>query len=161
MVKVAKLPTSTNHPCLGASLAQKQTLWNIAPSPPLKCLTTHTTALCAFPVYEIVIYNINLHLPIPNNFSLNTWSFCSTGSVFSLWGCLKCKCRLYIRHKQTWRSLTFRNHNITIRRGSASINTETFQTLKYVHICYFVEILFKLSMSIINVLTQNTRIDIR
>lgn len=58
-----------------------------------------------------------------------------------------CKCVLYIRLKQTWRSLTFRNYNTTIKRRSASIKAERLQTGTFAHICYFVYILFKLSMN--------------
>lgn len=52
-------------------------------------------AHCVVRLYESVIYNINLHLPIPNNFSLNTESFSSSG--LSLWGCTTTCCKRCIK----------------------------------------------------------------
>ena len=42
---------------------------------------------------------------------------------------------IYIRPKQTLRSLTFGNNDITINGKSAPINTDILQIRKYAHIC--------------------------
>lgn len=109
MVKVAKLPTSTNHPAWERAWLR---LWNAAPSLWWGA-SPHSQPLSVPFLFETVIYYISLHLPIINNFSLNTqWDCCRGLCILS--GCLKHLTPVY--QKQTWRSLTFRNYNVPIRQ---------------------------------------------
>lgn len=77
MVKVAKLPTSTNHPLPWSKSGWEANTVEHCSQPPCwnASTHTHTTRLCVVPVDEIVIYNINLYLPIPDNFFLKYKKF--------------------------------------------------------------------------------------